>query len=232
VIPLNAIFQENRGYLAVIVFAVFAGVILNKLKIPASVVILIILVLSYGAGTVYRNSVWQDGMSLWSDAVAKSPESSHAHTNMGTEYARRGMNEEAIGNFLKALRLSGSDGGEDTANIHYNLGTVYQKMGREDMAVREYQAVIELSPADFRPWYNLGVIYQQKGELDAAMKAYEIVIERNRYHFKSYHNLGLLYHNRNEISLAAEFYRKALSINPDYARSRVNLEEIYKQEGR
>jgi len=265
VIPLNAIFQENRGYLAVIVFPVFAGVMLNKIKIPlnppfsmveinypplekggeggferlfsskvrnyASVVILIILVLSYGAGTIYRNSVWRNGMSLWSDAVAKSPQSSRAHINLGTEYSRLGRNEKAIESFLKALRLPDSGNSMEKANVHYNIGTVYQQMGRVDMAMNEYKFVAETNPQDFRPWYNLGVIYQQNGDAEAAMMAYEMVITRNPSHFKSYHNIGLLYNNRGETTLAAEYYRKALSINPDYARSRVNLEEIYKQEG-
>ena len=256
IIPLNAIFQENRGYLAVIVFTVFTGVMLNKMKIPlnppfskggeggferlfsgkvrnyASVVILIILVLSYGAGTVYRNSVWRDGITLWTDAVEKSPQSSRAYTNLGTEYARRKMNEAALKSFMKALRLTESDGGAEPANIHYNLGTVYQQMGMYDMSVKEYLSVIDLRPEDFRPWYNLGVIYQQRGEAESAMKAYEMVITRNPSHFKSYHNIGLLYHNRGETSLAADYYRKALSINPGYARSRVNLEAIKRQEGR
>ncbi|HZX47878.1 MAG TPA: tetratricopeptide repeat protein [Nitrospirota bacterium] len=256
VIPLNAIFQENRGYLAVIVFPVFAGVMLGKLmKIPlnppfskggeggferlfsskvknyASVVILIILVLSYGAGTVYRNSVWRNGMSLWSDAVDKSPRSSRAHTNLGTEYSRLGRNGKAIEHFLKALRFPDPDDRVHLANIHYNLGTVYQQMGRDEMAMSEYKVVAEISPSDFRPHYNLGVIYQQKGEMEAAEDAYRRVIERNGSHFKSFHNLGILYQNRGDILPAEEFYKKALSLNPDYARSLFNLAVLYEGKG-
>ena len=75
----NAIFQENRGYLAMIVFPVFAGVLLTRGKekgegvgvVPVAVLVLLLLI--YGAGTLYRNHVWTDGISLWSDAVRKSP---------------------------------------------------------------------------------------------------------------------------------------------------------------
>ncbi len=267
VIPLNAIFQENRGYLAMIVFPVFAGVMLGKLtKIPlnppfskgeisspplekggeggferlfsskvrnyASVVILIILVLSYGAGTVYRNGVWRNGISLWSDAVAKSPESSLAHTNLGTGYAQQGRNDKAIEHFLKALRFSDPLARPHLANIHYNLGTTYQQMGRDDMAMGEYKVVAEISPSDFRPHYNLGVLYQQVGEDEAALEAYRAALKRHPSDFRSYHNIGLLYQNRGETALAAGFYRKALSINPDYVKSRVNLEAIYGQNRR
>src|SRR4030067_2591616 len=256
IIPLNAIFQENRGYLAVIVFTVFTGVMLNKMKIPlnppfskggeggferlfsgkvrnyASVVILIILVLSYGAGTVYRNSVWRDAISLWSDAVAKSPESSRAHTNLGTAYAGMGKNGKAAEHFLKALRFSDPGDRADLANIHYNLGAVYQQMGRDDMALEEYQHLIGLQPQDFRPHYNIGVIYQQKGELTAAAEAYRAALARNPSDFRSYHNLGLIFQGRGELSVAEGLYLKALSLNPDYSRSRFNLAVIYEESGR
>ncbi len=242
VIPLNAIFQENRGYLAVIVFAVFAGVMLNKLRVGigfsgavkryAPVLILIILVLGYGAGTVYRNSVWKSGLSLWSDAVAKSPESSRAHTNLGTEYAQQGRSDKAIEHLLRALRLSDTEDRASVANIHYNLGTTYQQMGRSDMALGEYGRLIELQPQDFRPHYNIGVIYQQKGEMEAASEAYRAALARNPSDFRSYHNLGLLFQDQDKLSIAEELYRKALSLNPDYSRSRLNLAMIYERTGR
>ncbi len=241
VIPLNAIFQENRGYLAVIVFPVFAGVMLGKLgegvTLPfkgrgrVGMGLLIILLLIYGAGTVYRNSLWRNGMSLWSDAVEKSPRSSRAHTNLGTEYSRLGRNGKAIEHFLKALRFPDPEDRVHLANIHYNLGTVYQQMGRDEMAMSEYKVVAEISPSDFRSHYNLGVIYQQKGEMEAAEEAYRRVIERNGSHFKSFHNLGILYQNRGDILLAEEFYKKALSLNPDYARSLFNLAVLYEGKG-
>lgn len=241
VIPLNAIFQENRGYLGVVMFSVLAAVVVEgiprwaagqgvqKRWVPTAM--LAVLLVIYGGGTVYRNDVWSDGLSLWSDAAAKSPESSRAHINLGTEYTRLGKNQKALESFLKALRLPDSGNSEEQANIHYNLGTVYQQMGRDDMAMNEYSVAAEISPSDFRPHYNLGIIYQQRGELEAAAEAYKRVIERNVYHFKSFHNLGLLYHNRGDIANAEEYYKKALSLNPDYSRSRINLAALYDGKG-
>jgi len=278
-VTLNVVFQENRGYLAAIVFAVFAGVVLSKLfalhsgdagtdlkvcpygegegsnegrqgKVEGSgggnegsrdrpsglsfrqpplyaLALMIIIVSLYSAVTVYRNSVWRDGVTLWSDAVAKSPESSRAHTNLGTEYANIGRNEKATEHFLKALRFSDPEAKTHLANIHYNLGAVYQQMGRDDMAIEEYRQVSGLSPADFRPYYNLGVLYQQSGEDESALDAYREALKRHPADFRSYHNMGLLHQKRGELSLAAAYYRKALSINPDYAKSRGNLEVIY-----
>ncbi|HZX47880.1 MAG TPA: tetratricopeptide repeat protein [Nitrospirota bacterium] len=272
-VTLNVIFQENRGYLAAIVFAVFAGVLLSKLfalhggdartdlkvcpygKVEGSgggnegsrdrpsglsfrqpplyaLVLTIIIVSLYGAGTVYRNSVWRNGITLWSDAIAKSPESPRAHTNLGTAYAGMGKNGKAAEHFLKALRFSDPGDRADLANIHYNLGAVYQQMGRDDMALEEYQQLIGLQPQDFRPHYNIGVIYQQKGELTDAAEAYRAALARNPSDFRSYHNLGLIFQGRGELSVAEGLYLKALSLNPDYSRSRFNLAVIYEESGR
>lgn len=237
IIPLNAILQENRGYLAAVAFAVFAGVILGRLEIPSfdkgrlPVAALVILLAVYGVGTVYRNSVWKDGKTLWGDAVRKSPVSPRAYVNLGTAYARSGESDPAIRNFLRALELANPESGVDPLNIHYNLGSAYQQAGMFDMAVREYNVVIRINPGDPRPFYNLGIIYQKRNEETAALEAYQKVIERDPSDFRSYHNLGLLFQQRGDLAQAAAFYNKALGLNPDYEKSRFNLGAVYEAGG-
>src|SRR3989304_4804886 len=129
IVPLTAIFQENRGYLAIIPFVVFAGVVLDKsantfrvyTHFYPSYIILVFLLLLYGVGTTYRNSVWRDGVTLWSDAAQKSPKSSVAYTNLGTEYAVLGRNDMAIKNLIRALRLANPETGGKPQILHYNL---------------------------------------------------------------------------------------------------------------
>jgi len=235
-IPLNAILQENRGYLAVVTFSVFAGIMLSKLEIPSSkgrlpLAAIIILLLIYGSATVYRNSIWKDGLTLWGDAARKSPGSPRAYSNLGTALARSGENDMAARSFIRALELANPESGVDPLNIHYNLGSVYQQMGRPELAVREYRVVTELNPDDPRPYYNLGVIYQQRHEPAAAIEAYKKVLERNPSDFRTYHNLGLLYQNRRDFVLAVESYKNAIRLNPDYEKSRFNLGVIYEMGG-
>lgn len=236
VIPLNAILQENRGYLAIVTFAVFAGVLLSKLETPLfkgrlPSAVLIILLLVYGSGTIYRNSIWRDGLTLWGDAAAKSPESPRAFSNLGTALARLGENDLAVERFHRALELANPESGIDPLNIHYNLGSVYQQMGRFEMAVKEYSVVTALAPGDARPYYNLGVIYQQQNETAAAIESYKKVLELNPSDFRTYHNLGLIYQKNGDMMRAAGFYKTALKLNPGYDKSRYNLGTIYVMEG-
>ena len=243
-IPLNMVLQENRGYLAFIVFAVSAGILLSKLINSGKdrglrgeylyTGILVVLLVIYGTVTLQRNSVWRNGITLWSDAVKKSETSAMAYVNLGTAYAKAGENDLAIENFRMALRYAGPENGGDPVTIHYNLGTVYQQTGRFDLAVDEYTIVTEIKPDDYRPFYNLGVIYHKMGKLEEAIAAYTNVLRRNPYNFKSYHNLGLIYQSRQgmgDIITAEKYYKEAVKLNPEYVKSRVNLAAIYEAKG-
>ena len=88
VIPLNAILQENRGYLGGIVSAVIAGVLISRIKRIIVLPALIVLIIALSILTVQRNIVWRNDLSLWNDAVAKSPLSARAHDNLGLAYMR------------------------------------------------------------------------------------------------------------------------------------------------
>ena len=46
--------------------------------------------MAFGIGTVLHNRVWNNGVSLWGRAVARSPESWSSHYNLGLAY----MNEK------------------------------------------------------------------------------------------------------------------------------------------
>ena len=48
------------------------------------------IVIAYGAGTVARNRVWRDDLSLWTDTVAKSPDSAYARNELGVELEEHG----------------------------------------------------------------------------------------------------------------------------------------------
>lgn len=55
--------------------------------------------------TYQRNQLYQDRLSLWSDAVLKSPAKARPHNNLGYAYALRGDWDRAIEEFRAAVRL-------------------------------------------------------------------------------------------------------------------------------
>jgi len=55
--------------------------------------------------TYHRNLLYQDRLSLWSDAVQKSPNKARPHNNLGHAFALHGEWDRAIDEFRTAARL-------------------------------------------------------------------------------------------------------------------------------
>jgi len=64
-----------------------------------------IVVLALSLFTYQRNSLYQDRLSLWSDAVRKSPNKARPHNNLGYAYALQDDWDRAIDEFRTAARL-------------------------------------------------------------------------------------------------------------------------------
>ncbi len=206
IMPLNAILQENRGYLAGLGFAMFAGIILYKITtlgifnrwsgryiyiFPVTGLALTLLV--YSIGTIERNTVWRDGISLWKDAVMKSPLSYRAH---------------------------------------HNLAYSFEEAGEVKLAIREYQRVIEIDPSSDFTYYNLGRLYRGVGLTEDAIKAYREAVRINPGYYNVYNNLGIVYNDRGMYDQAIEEFKKAVTINPGYIMARMNLGKLYEKTGR
>jgi len=97
----------------------------------------ILIIGIYSLLVVKRNVIWRDNYSLWYKTVKKIPESSRAHNNLGNIYFREGRTDEAINEYLTALKLE-----PDSTETHYNLGNIYFREGRTDEAINEYLSLL------------------------------------------------------------------------------------------
>jgi tetratricopeptide (TPR) repeat protein len=64
-----------------------------------------VLVVGLCLMTVQRNTLYRDQLSLWSDAVKKSPNKARPHNNLGHAYALHGDWDRAIDEFRIAAQL-------------------------------------------------------------------------------------------------------------------------------
>lgn len=65
----------------------------------------VVLIFGLCVMTVQRNMLYQDQVSLWSDAAAKSPHKARPHNNLGHAYALEGEWDRAIDEFRLAVQL-------------------------------------------------------------------------------------------------------------------------------
>lgn len=101
-----------------------------------------------------RNSLWQDGVSIWHDAIKKSPQKPRPYAGLGDAYRFKSQMGMAIEYYQAALRL----------NPNYvialnNLGIAYGEKGLVEKAVEYYKKALQINPYSSETHFNLGVIY-------------------------------------------------------------------------
>lgn len=151
-----------------------------------SLLILFLVVISINSLVVVkRNAVWRDNYSLWFDTVNKMPASSRAHYNLGIEFFNQGRLDEAIREYLTALKIN-----PNYIDAHNNLGTTYAQLGRLDDSIKEFLTVITLKHDHAEAHNNLGNAYYSQGRLDESLKEYLTAVDLNPDYLFAHFNLG------------------------------------------
>ncbi|MBI3611510.1 MAG: tetratricopeptide repeat protein [Nitrospirae bacterium] len=183
--------------------------------------------------TIERNGVWRNEITLWEDAVRKSPEAVLPHYNLGIAYGAVGRREEAVQVYQAALKL-------DPAHslAHNNLGNLYKEMGRFEEAVQEYQSAMKLQPdhagasAMAKPHNNLGVVYKEMGRFEEAVREFQAAMQLQPNSANPRFNLGAVYEELGRLDEAIHEYRSGLEINPSDALAHKKLADVLSRKGR
>ena len=87
------------------------------------------------------------------------------HLFKGTTYHNKGMWNEAIAEYKKALIINPND-----AKAHTNLGVAYEAIDEPERAVKEYELTIECTPNHFEAISNLEALSYDMSKLMQAAK--------------------------------------------------------------
>jgi tetratricopeptide (TPR) repeat protein len=176
VIPLRDAIFEHRMYLAVAFLAMgcvpvfFYGLErIRKISPRAQAIVpigSILVLLSLLSGlTQARNQVWLSELSLWADAVHKSPNKARVHNNYGRGLytLRSAVTEEAKREFETAIRLS-----PNWAVPYHNLALCYFQEGDYLQAIVLDLEALERMPTYKEVLYQLGRSYRKLNQWNEA----------------------------------------------------------------
>jgi tetratricopeptide (TPR) repeat protein len=220
---------ERYLYLPLIGFCMVISILINaipersdgaRLKNIARLkyFILIGLLIFYSVVTVDRNPVWKDNFSVWANTVEKSPDNPIVHGGLGLAYQKRGLLDEAIREFKRAIELA-----PNMAKNHYNLGLAYEEKGLFKKAVDAYKKAVELNPAYTNAYFNLANLSMRMQSRQAAIRAYRKVIELDPADIEAYNNLGVAYAMQGELDKAVGLWQKVLKMDPDNHKAKDNI---------
>jgi len=227
------VFAERYLYLPSFGFVLLIAVALSWAKAVkpglASGLVVISLAVSvvYSVGTVSRNAVWGDDLTLFTDTVRKSPDAAVPHNSLGIVYVKQNRLDEAVNEFIAALKLK-----PDLAEAHTNLGNAYLHQNRLDEAINEYITAVKLKPDLAETHNNLGNAYGNQNRLGEAVKEFITAVKLKPYFADAHYNLGTAYLKLNRLDEAINEFITAVELKPDLAETHNNLGIAYLHQNR
>jgi len=173
-----------------------------------------------------QSRVYQGNETLWQMTLARNPNSSLAHNNLGNLFLRNGRMDEAVKQFQKALEIE-----PRYALAHNNLGAAFYQLGRMDEAVTHYQQALEIEPRFAQAHNNLGIVLFEKGQVDEAIAHFQKALAVQPNNARIYNNFGKALLKKGETDGALRCFQKAVEITPDFAEAQENLGMMLFQKG-
>jgi tetratricopeptide (TPR) repeat protein len=274
-IPLQDAAFEHRMYLplAAVIVVVVGGAygLLNRLYRALSLkraaarrisgMLVIVVSVACGYGTVQRNKDYHSNYAMWADVVAKRPGNPRAHTDLGKILAERGQIDAAIRRCELALQLEpnyyiahsnlgnalAARGRIDEAIPHFreairlkndyaeaysNLGAALAQSGRIGEAIAQFEQSLEIDPRDLRVRYNLAVALLQEGAPDKAIEQCIEIIRRNPSHRDAIRALAIAFVRTGNIDAAINRFDDRALLDHAYVQAYVLSGDEHRREGR
>lgn len=214
-IPISDLIFEHRTYIPsfgffIILTAGIYGLAWEKFKY-ALLVFFAILICVNSVLAYQRNEVWKDDISLWSDAVSKSPNKERPYLNRGYAYGNRKQWDSAIADFTKVNEIRP----KYHAAAYYNLGIAYWTIGQKDKSMENYSMAISADSKYTEAYYGRGVCYYYLNEPEKAIADYTAALKINPNLESVYYNRGITYANLRKYPEAIADYNSAININPN-----------------
>jgi hypothetical protein len=170
-IPIVDVIYEHRVYLPSI--GVFAGVAVAvaflfrgmhpRFAARAVVATGVLLAVVFGVATFRRNRVWASELTIWSDAVGKSPGKHRPHLNLGTALSMAGRFEEGERELRRAVEIEPAD-----AYSRAQLGAVLVALGRLADAEPQLREAVRVQSRDPEALFNLALVLSRTGRVGEA----------------------------------------------------------------
>ena len=150
-----------------------------------------------------------------------------ALNNLGVLYFRKGMYEEAIGQFKEALKI---DPKFDLARE--NLQYLFVETRMEDPDVSRWRVEVEKDPKNVEAIINLGISFKNMGRTEEASEALERAVKLDPKNFMAKLHLGNVYKAGGLFTEALEQYQEIKGEVGNSAVYCTDLGEIYYNLGR
>ena len=198
----------------------------------------VLLLLSFF--TWQRNSVWANGITLWTDVIQKSPGSIRGHGNLGLAYIKAKKFNTAKEYLTKAIAIGHNDKSSNfgfaartkyIAIAHDNLGLAHRETGNYPEAIFHAEQALELEPNRPDALVTLGITYSKLGKDLQAHNYFSKASRQGIVSVDLYNNWGVSSFRLGMTDKAIQLLKYAIELQPDHAESHYNLGIAYSSKG-
>jgi len=224
IFPITDVINEHRLYPALIGFALFISLGINKFfkQKQAYLIFMSVIVLTLCWLTFQRNHVWSDRIGLLLDVAKKSPHKSRVYNNLGIGYGALEKLPEAEAAYKRAIELNPT-----FAPARNNLANIYFKQGRLDEAAEELKEALELDPDYAGAYYNLGNVNWVQGHFAQAHEYYAKAVQLSPSFVYALVAVGKSCRLKGDFKRSEFVLQAAVNIDPTYEGAYVNLGDLY-----
>jgi tetratricopeptide (TPR) repeat protein len=212
-VPIADAVAERRLYLPILGLLLVSVEFLRRWRISARAMAgaLAAVLAIFGWLTYQRNHVWGDEITLWQDAVAKSPRNERAHFQLAFAYYQHGRCDLALQHYETVAQLSKPD-----YRLLVDWALAYDCLGKTEEAVAKLQQAGRLEQTA-QLYSLLGMAYSKQGRRAEALEALNTAERLDPGFESTYLYRGNLHVTAGELEAALIDYRRALKVNPGNA---------------
>ncbi len=206
-------------------------------NIGASAVLLLILG-AYSFKTTARNRVWKDNLTLYSNDVLLSPNSTRTQYYLGNllvkpeswnnkdEEGKRVTIEKALAYLRRSVEIY-----PEFSDAYLQMGVGYYQLKDYKNALGSYMKAYELNPGNPTTNNNIGTIYFETGEYNTSLKYFLDAVKYNPAYSEAYANAGSTYGVLQKFDDAINMFNQAVLYDPGYAQAYYFLGITYRNIG-
>jgi len=168
--------------------------------------------------------MYSDMLTLWRTTIDRNPGSWMAHTNLGAELDDQGRSDEAMAEYMTALRINPKE-----TMARNNLGMSLAQMGRVHEAIEDWEEVLRIDPDHAEAHNNLGNALAQMGRIPEAFLHWEKALKVKPDFAEAHFNYAVALVQAGRYDDAIGHFEQVLRSHPDDADAKRGLEIARRQ---
>lgn len=176
------------------------------------------LVLVCGAMAFERSRYFETHEILWTDVIAKNPQSPLGYFQRASSRAANGLHEKAVLDYRAVLAINPEYDG-----ARFGLGTSLAALGLRQEAIVELQRVCAVANPPFQALNNLGNALVKVGRIRESIEVFDRAILRKPQDPELHYNRSIALQKLGQVQEAMDSLQQAIRLAPDHVGAMINL---------